>query len=119
MQRVRPPDDILPARFFLSWVPEAVAGDSERRERLGDTEATIVFELTGDEGGVYTMEIAAGRVVGREGAAPDPDLRVQLDVATWRKLNRGEISAPEALLKRKLHLRGSFLLGLKLNLILG
>ena len=119
MERVLPPDDIPPENFFRCWVPEAVAGDSQRRERLGDTEATIVFELTGEDGGVYTIEVASGSVVGRVGEAADPDLRVQLDVSTWRKLNRGELSAPEALLKRKLHIRGNFLLGLKLHLILG
>ena len=100
-------------------MPDAVAGDSERRDRLGDTQATIVFELSGDGGGAYTIEVAGGVVVGREGAAPDSDLRVQLDVSTWRELNRGELSAPEALLKRRLHIRGNFLLGLKLHLILG
>ena len=100
-------------------VPEAVACDRDRQERLGDLRATVVFELFGAEGGVYTVEIDAGRVHGREGAAPEPDLHVRLDVETWRMLNRGELSAPEALLRRKLHFTGSFLLGLKLHLILG
>jgi putative sterol carrier protein len=100
-------------------VPETVAADSERRRRLADTDATVVFDLSGEGGGLFTLEIAGGEVHGREGAAASPDLKVQLDVATWRDLNSGEISAPEALLKRKLHFEGSFLLGLKLHLILG
>ena len=40
-------------------------------------------------------------------------------VDTWRALNRGELSAPEALLRRKVHLAGDMLLALKLHLILG
>jgi hypothetical protein len=44
---------------------------------------------------------------------------VRLGVDTWRALNRGDISAPEALLRRRVHIEGSFLLALKLHLILG
>jgi putative sterol carrier protein len=119
VERARPPDDILPAHFFLNWVPDAVARDPDRQRRLGDLRARVVFELSGAEGGVYTVEIEQGRVRAREGGSDDPDLHVRLDVDTWRSLNRGELSAPEALLRRKLHFTGSFLLGLKLHLILG
>jgi len=119
MPRARPPADILPSDFFLRWVPEAVAQDAERQQKLGDTQATVVFDLSGPDGGIYTVLIDQGRVAGREGAAEDPNLTVHLDVATWRRLNRGETSAPEAVLKRKLRFEGDFLLGLKLHLILG
>jgi hypothetical protein len=30
-----PPDDISPEEFFTRWVPQAVASDPARRERLG------------------------------------------------------------------------------------
>lgn len=119
MERARPPRDILPSDFFLHWVPEAVASDPTRRTRLGDTQATVVFDLAGLHGGTYTVRIENGVVEGSEGAAADPDLRVHLDVDTWRRLNSGETSAPEAILKRQLRFHGSFLLGLKLHLILG
>ena len=119
MERVLPPDDITPLDFFTRWVPEAVASDETRQKKLESTDATIVFELSGDKGGSYTVHIAAGVVRGAAGAAETPDLRVVVDVDTWRQLNRGEISAPEALLKRKVKLHGDFLLGLKLHLILG
>ena len=118
-KRARPPHDILPAYFFECWVPEAVAADEDRRRKLGDTEATVVFDLAGEGGGLFTVEIAEGRVRGREGGVEEPDLAVELDVETWRDLNAGRISAPEALLKRRLRFHGSFLLGLKLHLILG
>ncbi len=119
MARARPPADILPSDFFVRWLAEVVAQDAERREKLADTRATVVFNLSGPEGGVYTVRIEDGRVEGREGAADDPDLDVHLDVATWRRLNSGETSAPEAVLKKEIRFEGSFLLGLKLHLILG
>jgi putative sterol carrier protein len=42
-----------------------------------------------------------------------------VDVETWRALNRGELSAPEALLRRRLRISGNLVLALKLHLILG
>ena len=77
------------------------------------------FSLSGWGGGAFTVRIANGVVEGVEGGADDPDLRVELDIGAWRQLNSGELSAPEALLKRQLRFHGSFLLGLKLHFILG
>ena len=122
-QRARPPEDISPTEFFTRWIGAAVAGDPARQAKLGDTRASIEFELTGgnpEPAGVYTVAIEPGGVVrGSAGAVEKPDLRVRVDVDTWRALNRGDISAPEALLRRRVHLSGSFLLALKLHLILG
>jgi putative sterol carrier protein len=117
--RARPPDDIAPGEFFTRWIPQAVAADPERSARLGSTCASIQFELGGNPGGTWTVSIAQGRVSGAAGPVPDPDLRIEVDMETWRALNRGELSAPEALLRRRLHFHGSFLLALKLHLILG
>jgi len=118
-ERARPPEDIHPQEFFTRWVPDAVADDEGRRRRLGETCALVQFELEGEGGGTYAVRIDAGRVEGSAGPVEEPDLRVRVDVETWRALNRGEISAPEALLRRRIHIQGSFLLALKLHLILG
>jgi putative sterol carrier protein len=117
-ERARPPDDISPLDFFTRWVPDRVAADAERRERLGGTRASLVFVLTGVQPGEYTLHIAAGDVRGEVGRVEAPDLEVQIDCETWRRLNRGELSAPEALVRRRLSLRGDAVLALKLHLIL-
>lgn len=119
MQRADPPSDISPREFFTRWVPRAVADDETRRGKLGATRATIEFTLEGEEGGVWSLRIDSGEVRGFDGGSGSADLRVQVDVPTWRQLNAGGISAPEALLKRKLRVSGDFLLALKLQLILG
>ena len=117
--RAVPPDDITPAEFFTSWVPSAVASDPSRQQRLGPTPHDLEFTLEGEGGGVFGVHIADGAVRGSVGAIEDADLRVRLDVATWRALNRGEMSAPEAFLKRRVHLKGSLILAVKLHVILG
>jgi len=120
-ERAQPPDDISPHDFFTHWVPATVAQDDERRRRLGDTHAALVFVLDEGEGETtcYTIDVADGVVTGRAGRAAAPDLEVHVDVQTWRALNRGEISAPEALLRRRLKISGNLVLALKLHLILG
>lgn len=115
--RAVPPEDISPAEFFTRWVPDAVAGDEGRRKKLGRTQATIVFELSGE---AYSLRLSGdGQISGTPGDEPDADLRVRVDEETWRMLNRGELSAPQALLKRRIKLEGDLLLGLRLHLILG
>ena len=117
--RALPPPDIAPIEFFERWVPERVAADPLRRQRLGETRAVLLFELFGDDGGLFTLHIEAGCVAGRAGAGEAPDLRVSLDVETWRALNQGQLSAPEAFVRRRVGLQGNLALAVKLHLILG
>jgi putative sterol carrier protein len=119
LERARPPADITPEDFFTRWVPDSVGADEDRRRKLTGVDAAIVFELAGEGGGDFTIHIVGGRVDGLVGGRDKADLRVCVDIATWRELNSGEISAPEALLRRRVKLEGDFLLGLKLHLILG
>jgi putative sterol carrier protein len=118
-ERARPPAEITPLEFFTRWAPEQVAADEERRRRLGDAEATLEFEITGEGGGFYTVRMERGEVRGAEGPAEKADLRVRVDLGTWRELNAGTLSAPEALLRRRLHCHGNWLLAIRLHLILG
>jgi putative sterol carrier protein len=119
VERAVPPEDISPEEFFTRWIPEMVASDDERRRRLGETQATIVFSFTDAQQAAYTLFVAGGSVRGEAVAHADPDLQVSIDVPTWRSLNRGELSAPEAALKRRVKLKGNLILALKLHLILG
>ena len=117
--RAIPPDDISPLEFFSRWVPEMVAQDEKRQKKLGNTRARIVFAFDEVEYGAFTVHVEAGEVRGEAGRVADPDLEIQIGIETWRSLNRGEISAPEAALRRRLKFTGDTLLALKLHLILG
>ena len=118
-ERPLPPSEIDPLEFFLRWLPETVAADPLRRQRLADTHATLQFDLIGQGGGSFLLHVEAGSVRGAVGPATAVDLRLELDLATWRALNDGSLSAPEAFLRRRLRMEGSFALALKLHLIIG
>lgn len=117
--RAVPPPDIAPADFFTRWLPWVVASDEARRAQLGDTRATLVFELEGEGGGVFSVRVADGAVSGGVGEPEHADLRVRVDLASWRALNAGTLSAPRAFLQRRIHLSGNLVLAVKLHLIIG
>ena len=117
--RAIPPDDISPLEFFSRWVPESVARDQNRQRKLGNTQARIVFAFDEPEHGAYTIFVESGEVRGEPGRVVDPDLEIRIGIETWRSLNRGDMSAPEAALRRRLKFTGDALLALKLHLILG
>lgn len=114
-----PPDDIAPEDFFTRWIPAIVAADEQRRARLGGADHVLLFELEGDGGGAYHLCVREGAVEGYPGVPERVDLRIRLDVITWRELNRGSLSAPEAFLRRRVRLEGDLALALKLHLIIG
>jgi putative sterol carrier protein len=117
--RALPPADIGPDEFFTRWIPEVVRADATRRARLGTTTAVLQFDLLGPDGGSYHLRVTGGGVEGAVGAAVAADLHVRLDVPTWRALNEGSLSAPEALVRRRLRLSGNLALAIKLHVIIG
>ncbi|HKC51086.1 MAG TPA: SCP2 sterol-binding domain-containing protein [Myxococcota bacterium] len=118
-ERARPPADIAPAEFFRCWAPDAVRTDPERRKKLENLRARIQFDLAGEGGGLYWLEIGDGEVSGGEGPLAAPDLVLSTDVETWRKLNAGEVKAPTAVMKGKLRFQGSMYLALRIHFIIG
>ena len=117
--RPLPPHDIAPEHFFRVWIPDSVRDDPVRRARLGATVAVLEFVLEGEGGGCFHLALREGLVEGYSGGAERFDLRVRLDLTTWRALNRGELSAPEAFLRRRVRLEGNLALAIKLQLIIG
>ena len=118
-ERARPPADIAPAEFFRSWAPEAVRSDPDRRKKLDKLNARIQFDLAGEGGGLYWLEIGDGQVRGDAGKLDAPDLILATDVETWRQLNAGEIKAPTAVMKGRLKFHGSMYLALRIHFIIG
>ena len=119
MPRAIPPPDLALDEFFTRWLPAAVSADPERREQLAETVATLVFDVHGEGGGLYHLRIAGGVITGFAGEPATADLRVRVDLASWRALNAGTLSAPEAFLRRRVQLSGNLFLAVKLHLIIG
>ncbi len=101
------------------WAPEAVASGPQRRARHGDEPLRLEFALEREGGLFFAVHIEDAVVSRNHGRLETADLLVRLDMKSWRALNRGELSGPEAFLQRRVHLEGNLLLAVKLHLILG
>ncbi len=84
-------------------------------ERGGDLQATYLFDLEGDGGGQWTLQIAGRQCRSSEGLLRHDDVRFTTRPAHWIDLQTKELSPLWALLTRRLRIKGSFGLALKLD----
>jgi ferredoxin len=77
-----------------------------QRRQGKDLDVTYHFTFTGAETATATVRIHQGVLEAERGHSGRPDLHVTADTATWFAIVAGERSAPWALMRRKLRLRG-------------
>jgi putative sterol carrier protein len=91
----------LPARF--------------RAERAGDLQAIYAFELTGDDGGSWSVRVGEGSLTVEQGLAADADVTVTASAADWMAIVEGRMDPQLAYLTKKLRVSGNLQLALRLR----
>jgi putative sterol carrier protein len=81
--------------------------------------ATIQFDVTGDEPGVYHLTIADRTCTFHTGPAVAPTLTITTPSAVWLQISRGELSGQDALMQGQYTANGDLSLLLKLNNLFG
>ena len=91
-----------------STIPESFAGLQEAflPERAATVNKTIQFNFTGQEEGVWHMEIANGALTCGPGAADSPNATATVDSGDWLRLLRGELNPMSAVISGKLKIKG-------------
>ncbi|MCK4899467.1 MAG: SCP2 sterol-binding domain-containing protein, partial [Anaerolineales bacterium] len=84
-------------------------------EAAGDLTATIQFDVTGTEPGVYHLHIAKGECTFHTGPADEPTLTINTPSDVWLQVSRGEISGQDALMQGLYTASGDLSLMLKMN----
>ena len=93
---------------LLELMQERIAIGLEREktmEAIEGWERTALLMLK--EGGEYHFIVKDNNITVHEGSLENPDMKIQSDEETIRKLFLEEMSAASALLKRKLKVKGS------------
>ena len=71
-----------------------------------DLKASIQFNVSGSEPGIYTLQIANNECVFHAGAIPKPTLTINTPSEIWLGILHGEISGQEALIKGQYSVQG-------------
>jgi putative sterol carrier protein len=80
--------------------------DRFRPEMAGNLRSTIQLNLTGPEGGQWTMAIAEGRCTVISGPAERPAAVITMDAAEFAGINTGQVSAVEVFWSGRIAVEG-------------
>ena len=100
---------VTPQQIFDS-MPQALVP-----EKAGSTKATILFDLSGDQGGKWWVKIHDGQAESGHGDAPEtPQLTLMADAMDYVKISLGQLDGTAAFMQGKLKIKGDMGLAIKM-----
>ncbi|HEX6488059.1 MAG TPA: SCP2 sterol-binding domain-containing protein [Candidatus Dormibacteraeota bacterium] len=102
-------DQVSPAQVF-EQMPQFL-----NKEKAAGTNATIQFDLSGDQGGKWWIKIADGEATGGEGDAENPNLTLIADANDYVKISLGQLDGTAAFMQGKLKIKGDMGLAIKMQ----
>ena len=93
---------------------EAMAGRF-RADKAAGVNATIQYEITGDQGGNWNAVIKDGQCAVSAGVAPSPTLTLTMSAQDWLDITGGKLSPQMAFMSGKLKLKGDMALAMKIG----
>ena len=86
-----------------------------RPDKAAGVNATIQYEITGDQGGAWHAVIKDGACAVTEGTAPSPTLTITMSGQDWLDMVGGKLSGQMAFMSGKLKLKGDMGLAMKIG----
>ena len=84
-------------------------------EAAGDLSAHIQFDVSGEETGIYYLNIEKGTCTFLEGESPVPTMTIHTPSEVWLAVSRGEMDGQMAFMQQKYTVEGDFSLLMKMN----
>ena len=100
MATVKETFDAMPGRF--------------KPDRAQGVKASIQYEIIGEGGGTYHVDIADGKCGIQPGAAASPNLTLTMAAQDWLDMTSGKLNGQMAFMSGKLKLKGDMGLAMKL-----
>lgn len=88
-----------------SFVPDKAQG----------VNAIVQFELTGDDGGNFWLDIADGGITAHDGVAPSPKTTIKSTAEDYVKIATGEMNGMQAVMSGKLKISGDMGVAMKMQ----
>ncbi len=80
-----------------------------------DVNATIQFDLSGENGGLYWLRVENGQTQSGQGQAEKPNLTLKAAADDWMAVSKGELNPMQAFMSGKLKIQGDMGLAMKLQ----
>ena len=93
---------------------DAMAGKF-RADKAAGVNATIQYDITGDQGGTWNAVIKDGTCTVNPGAAAAPSLTLSMSSQDWLDMVGGKLSGQMAFMSGKLKLKGDMGLAMKIG----
>ena len=100
-------DQVTPDQVF-EQLPQYFQPD-----KAGNTNATINFDLSGDQGGKYWVRIADGQATSGKGEGENPNLTLLADAGDFVRIIMGSLDPTAAFMQGKLKIKGDMGLAIK------
>lgn len=81
--------------------------------------AVYQFDLSGDNGGVFHVQVADGGAVLEEAAHDNPNITITMTADDFEAMMDGKLNATSAFMAGKLKVKGDMSLAMKLQSLLG
>ncbi|MFZ0547112.1 MAG: SCP2 sterol-binding domain-containing protein [Candidatus Promineifilaceae bacterium] len=75
-------------------------------EKAKDLNATVQFDLSGEGGGQYYVQVAGGEVSTAKGTADSPTATIHMAADDYKKMVAGELNPVNAFMTQKIKVEG-------------
>ncbi|NOX61884.1 MAG: SCP2 sterol-binding domain-containing protein [Chloroflexi bacterium] len=96
-------------RKLMAEMPNAFNPD-----KAAGVDATIVYNLTGEGGSVWTSRIADGKCTVEEGEVENPTLKITMDAQDYIDMMAGRLDGMQAFMMGKIKVQGDIMLASRL-----
>ena len=89
--------------------------DSFNPDSAGNLNATYLFDISGENGGKWTLEIKDGKCRLTNGIVDNPTVTISILDKDWLEIHQGNLNSQMAFMMGKLRVSGDMSLAMKLQ----